>query len=272
MERLVTCIAQVWLWPILPHKHAWNPEGSLGSFYELWALVPSIAFQLDWGQVIGWAILEALFSFCETNWEFLDCVFGISVLLKCPNSFHFHHPGRWQQIFIKNVSVHLSVHPSFDDVKSASAVCWTALLVWGFSGDMQCLLTSKHGVCYGIQRVQFWSICPDYILPVLQALSNVMLFSSAVESEVWWTCVQAMEVESLLIVFFQTCCTCWFQVFLWLSQVVLYSWTTPLIILFTPLSEILRGAPGRGWFMVKWCSFHFLIMASTLLSGTFSSL
>ncbi len=55
---------------------------------------------------------------------------------------------------------------------------------------------------------------------------------------------------------------------------ILGSWTTLLIIIFnsSPLSEILRGAPGCGWFMVKWCSFHFRIMAPTVLTGTFRSI
>ena len=101
MEKLVVCIAQVWFWPILPHKQSSNLEGSVGLFYELWSSVLSIDFQLDSSQVIGWAILAALFSFSETNWEF---PWLFTFLLKCPPSFHLHHPGRWQQIFIKNVS------------------------------------------------------------------------------------------------------------------------------------------------------------------------
>lgn len=35
-------------------------------------------------------------------------------------------------------------------------------------------------------------------------------------------------------------------------QVVLHCWKTLLIILFTPLSEMLRESPGCGWFLVKW--------------------
>ncbi len=42
--------------------------------------------------MICWVILAALFSFSETNREFL-AVFGIIVLLKCPPLFHLHHPG-----------------------------------------------------------------------------------------------------------------------------------------------------------------------------------
>ena len=35
MEKLVACIAQVWFWPIPPHKLSSNLEGSGGLFYEL---------------------------------------------------------------------------------------------------------------------------------------------------------------------------------------------------------------------------------------------
>ncbi|KAM4034889.1 uncharacterized protein ACNLHF_021601 [Anomaloglossus baeobatrachus] len=56
------------------------------------------------------------------------------------------------------------------------------------------------------------------------------------------------------------------------SQVDLGIWTTVLIILFMPLAEILRGAPDRGLFIVKLCSSHFLIMAPTVVTGTFRSL
>jgi len=38
--------------------------------------------------------------------------------------------------------------------------------------------------------------------------------------------------------------------------ILLGSWTTLLIILFTSLSEILRGAPGRNKFMVKYYGEH----------------
>lgn len=43
--------------------------------------------------------------------SFLGCVFGISVLLKCPPSFHLQHPGGWQRILIESVSVHFSFQP-----------------------------------------------------------------------------------------------------------------------------------------------------------------
>lgn len=48
---------------------------------------------------------------------------------------------------------------------------------------------------------------------------------------------------------------------------VLSTWTT-LLRIFTSLSEILWGATGHGWFMVKLCSFLFQIMAPIVLTGT----
>jgi len=62
------------------------------------------------------------------------------------------------------------------------------------------------------------------------------------------------------------------QYFTGSPQVILGSWTTLLIIIFTPLSEILRGAPGHSRFMVKWCSSHFRIMTPKVLTGIFRSI
>ncbi len=125
MEKLVTCIAQVWFWPILPHKQCSNLEGSMCLFYEIWSLVLSIDFLLDSSQLIGSAILAVLLYFSKKSIEsFLSCMCGIIVSLKCPPSFHLHHPCRWQQIFIKNVSVHFSIHPSFNYTNFASATPW----------------------------------------------------------------------------------------------------------------------------------------------------
>src|SRR4029434_7351955 len=73
------------------------------------------------------------------------------------------------------------------------------------------------------------------------------------------------RLSALLIVFFETIVPA-------NSMSFLGSWTTLLIIIFTPLSDILHGAPGRGQFMVKLCSFHFRIMAPTVLTETFRSL
>lgn len=55
--------------------------------------------------------------FLHTNC--LQILFGIIVLLKHPLWFHLHRPGGWQQIFIRNVSVHFSIHPSFSYMKHA---------------------------------------------------------------------------------------------------------------------------------------------------------
>ncbi len=66
---------------------SWSFHGLL-----LWTLIFSSYFLLDSSQVIGWAILAALFSFSEIN-SFLGCVFRIIVLLKCPSLFYPHHPG-----------------------------------------------------------------------------------------------------------------------------------------------------------------------------------
>ncbi len=181
MEKLVTCIAQVWF---LAHSstESSNLEGSVGLLYELWSLILSMDFlwiQVRW---IGWAILAALLSFSETNWEFPWLCVWIIVLQKCPPCFHLHHPGRWSH-----------------DVTS---------------GPHQATAVWVHYYCF---------------------------FDTIVHanSRSFWSS----------------------------PQVILGPWTSLLIIIFIPLSEILRGAPGCGRFMVKRCSFHFRIMAPAMLTG-----
>ncbi len=160
MEKLVAYIAQVWFWPILLHKQSSNLEGSMGLFYELWSLVLSIDFLLD--SSLGHS--RSFTFFLWNQMSFLGCVFGIIVSLKCLPSFHLHHPGRWQQIFIKNVSVHFSIHPSFNYMNFASATPWCfgvmCSAIW--PPTMVCIMASKE--------YNFCLIWPDYILPVFHRL------------------------------------------------------------------------------------------------------
>lgn len=101
--------------------------------------------------------------------------------------FHLNHPDRRQQIFIKNVSLHFSIHPSFSNVSCSSATAQhhdfptskfhlqTSQLVWCFWGDMCCLFSTKHSVYYGIQRVQFlFNLTRLYPPILLQACPNVV--------------------------------------------------------------------------------------------------
>lgn len=180
--------------------------------------------------------------------------------------FHLNHPDRRQQIFIKNVSLHFSIHPSFSNVSCSSATAQhhdfptskfhlqTSQLVWCFWGDMCCLFSTKHSVYYGIQRVQFlFNLTRLYPPILLQACPNV---------------VQQTEKAHATCFFFSNgilCHECAYRPLFSLTQLYLQ-------IFFTPLCEILRWALGRGWFMEKLCSFHFQIMAPTMLAGTFSSL
>ncbi len=120
-------------------------------FYELWSLVLSIDFLLDSSQVIGWAILAALLSFSETNWEFPWLCLGSLSCWNVHPCFIFIILVDGNRFFIKNVSVHFSIHPSFSYMNFASATPWC------FWGDVQCHLTSTHGVYYGIQRIKFLS-------------------------------------------------------------------------------------------------------------------
>lgn len=139
---------------------------------------------------------------------------------------------------------------------------------------MHCLLISKHDVYYGIQKVQFWSHLSRLYFPsisqtclnVVQQIQETQFNMLFLQQKSAW--IKTVAVKSVAYRFFETilhlfCCS---------PQMVLESWTTRLIISFTPLSEILKGTPGSGCFMVKLYSFHFGIMAPTVLLGTFSSL
>ncbi len=131
-------------------------------------------------------------------------MYGIIVSLKCPPSFHLHHPGRWQQIFIKNVSVHFSIHPSFNYMNFASA-----MMFWG---DVQCHLTS-NGVYYGIQRVQFLSHLTRLFSQYFTGLSKCCAANFKRASTCFFFSNRAFRGEracrpwwlsALLIVFFET--------------------------------------------------------------------
>ncbi len=146
---------------------------------------------------------------------------------------------------------------------------------------MHCHLTSKHGVYYGIQRVKFSShltrLFSQYFTGsskccaanFKQALTCFFLSIRAFRGErayrPWW-------LSALLIVFFETIMQFYCRSFWSSPQVILSSWAILLIIISTSLSEILWGAPGHGWFVVKWCSFHFQIMAPTVLTEIFRSI
>ena len=52
--------------------------------------------------------------------SFLCCMLWIIVLLEGPPTSHPQHPGGWQQVHLKNLSLHGSIHCSFNDMKSAS--------------------------------------------------------------------------------------------------------------------------------------------------------
>ncbi len=126
-----------------------NLEGSMGLFYELCSLVLSINVLLDSSQVIGWATLAALLSFSETNREFPWLCLGslsgwnvhphfIFIILVDGSRFYQECLGTF-------------FHSSFLQLYEFCQ-CYTMM----FWGDVQCHLTSKHGVYYGIQRVKFF--------------------------------------------------------------------------------------------------------------------
>lgn len=87
--------------------HYSNCEGTVCPYNELWALVLSIDFQLDSGQMIGYHSSSFIFS--------------LSVWLRSLSRWNIHP----HFIFIiNNVSLHFSSDPSFSYMKRASATCW----------------------------------------------------------------------------------------------------------------------------------------------------
>ena len=204
---------------------SWRFHGLL-----LWTLIFSSFLRFSIGFKSGdW--LGHSSSFIFFLWKpiesFLGCVFGIIVLLKCPPSFHLHHPGRWHQIFYLEW-LFTFFHSSFLQLYEVCPVPYSPtpwcshlqapLLVWCFGGDVQCHLTSKHGVYYGIQRVNFGLIWPDYILPVIsQACLNAVqqtlkelqhCFFLQQWSLAGWACIQATAVEGITYCFLWNNCTC----------------------------------------------------------------
>lgn len=150
-------------WDFGPFFHtfffkSWRFRGPL-----LWTLIFSSFHRFSIGYKSGeWLGHSSSFIFFLWNQLRVSlAVCLVIVLLKCPPSFHLQHPGRWQHIFIKNVSVHFSIHPSISYMKYASTVCWktashqdvptSKLHCWfGVFGAMCSHFSSKHGVYYGI--------------------------------------------------------------------------------------------------------------------------
>ena len=218
VEKLVRCDAQVGFWFLLPHKQTHK-------------------LPLLWTLIFGRS-LAALFLSLKPAEGFLVLVWDHG-----PPSFH-HRPGRQQQTFIKNVSVHF-FRSSFlqsrevcqDRLLKNSPTSWcshlqTSLLLWCFWGDVRRHFSSKHGVYYYTQRVQFGSrltrlyspsiphSCPHVVQQTLNELRRAS--SSAVES-----CVASVHPG-----FLWNNWTCWFQVFLKLfmrAPVQLVSWLSMLI-------------------------------------------
>ena len=111
----------------------------------LWTLIFSSFHRFSTGLKAGdWFCHSSSFIFFLWVVEFSLVEFtwlcGIISLLKFPPLFHLHHPGRWRQVFIKNVLVHLSIHPSFNYIKSASTFCWKTAPCHDFKYISSCCL------------------------------------------------------------------------------------------------------------------------------------
>lgn len=101
VEKLVRCSG------VILARSLWkNGLKSHFFFYELWVLVLSIDVHLDWGQLIGWVIPGALFSYSETNGEFPWLCLGSSTLISS-SSFWLQNFADFSSFTSKPWSSHL---------------------------------------------------------------------------------------------------------------------------------------------------------------------
>lgn len=112
-------------------------------------------------------------------------MFGIIVLLKCPPSFHLHHPGRWQQIFIKNISVLSSIYSSsvcqYHMLKSGP----TLLGMVGFFGMICSAISPPNVVSYYGKSLVWWAMGFECITFFFLFLTIVCANSSSFWSGPW---------------------------------------------------------------------------------------
>ena len=143
------------------------------------------------------------------------------------------------------------------DASTPKLNCWYSVL-----GVVGSAIYSLNMVCRMTARVQFWFLLTILLSPSNpQASPTVLqtLFTNGVlHGEHAW---MLWRFSILPMVFFETTVPTDARSFWSSAQVALCSWRTLLLNFWTPRSEILSGAPDCGWFMVKWCVFHFRIMA-----------
>lgn len=122
-------------------------------------------------------------------------------------SVKIHHRGRWQQIFIRNVSVHFSIRASCccanvpvlyadkrRDVPTYKRHCW-----WCFRGDVLCLPPPKHPKSYILVSSELFPpsvsrACLNVVQHTCKCTSACFSFSSGAllgerAHRPWWLCV-----------------------------------------------------------------------------------
>ncbi len=154
-----------------------NLECSVGLFYELWSLVLIFYWiQVRW--LAGHSSSFTFFSFHGCVWD--HCLAEMPILISSSSSWYMAEHFYQEYLGSFFYSSFLQLYEFCQ--------CYT----WKFWGDVQCHLTSKHGVNYGIQRIQFLShltrlyspsisqACLNVVQPTLNELQHA--FSSAIES------------------------------------------------------------------------------------------
>ncbi len=136
---------------------SWRFHGPL-----LWTLFFSSFHKCSIGFKSGdWLGHSSSFTFFLWNQSRVSlAVFGIIVWLKCPPSFHLHHPGRWQQI-LSRMSRYIFpfILPSIIwilPVLHHDVLGWCAV---PFDLQTWCVLWHPKSSIFCL-------IWPDYILPV----------------------------------------------------------------------------------------------------------
>ncbi len=163
----------------------------------LWTLIFNSFHRFSIGfKSCNWLGHSSSFTFFLWTNSFLGCVFGIIVSLKYPPSFHLHHPGRWQQIFLSRMSRYI-FHSSFLQLYEFCK-CYTMM----FWGDVQCLQT--WCVLWHPKTIMFVSSDQIIFSQYFTGLSKCCaanLGNKALHGELAY---RPRRLSALLIVFFET--------------------------------------------------------------------
>ncbi len=209
-------------------------------------------------------------------------VFGIIIMLKDPATFHLQCPCWWKEVFTQILMIHGPIHSFLYTDQSSWSLCRKTAPKHDVSTPM---LHSRYGVLW----MQLSILSPPNTTSWVftkKLYFGFMTFSqsssgsskcSLANFRRAWTCtglsrgtrlalqdLSPWRRSVLLVVAFVTLVPALCRSFTRSPHVVLGFLVTVLVIILTPRSEILRGAPDRGRLSVVLYVFHFLIIAPTV--------